>query len=73
LWSDPYSYRKQALFQEFSTENIFSYLDGLISIMRLFVLLVLVFLGMHVSAQQKYPQFSVSINQVNFDANDKTG
>ena len=41
--------------------------------MRLFVLLVLVFLGIHVFAQQKYPQFSVSINQVNFDANEKTG
>ncbi len=73
MWSDPYSYRNQALFQEFSTENIFSYLDGIISIMRLFVLLVLVFLGIHVFAQQKYPQFSVSINQVNFDANEKTG
>jgi len=29
--------------------------------------------GKSVSSQQKYPQFSVSINQINFNANEKFG
>ena len=41
--------------------------------MRPFVFLVLVFAGIQVSAQQKHPIFSVSINKVNFNANDKAG
>jgi formylglycine-generating enzyme required for sulfatase activity len=67
------STKNLAFYQLVSSENIFSYLEGIIRIMRFIVLLAFTFLGTNVFSQQKYPQFSVSINQVNFDANEKTG
>jgi hypothetical protein len=60
--------KKFAFYQLVSTENILHYLDGSISFMRLFALLAFVLLGIDISAQQKYPEFSVTINKVNFDA-----